>query len=538
MINLLGLSNIKPAKTIQNNNISALGYAKLGQKPDVFVRSNAVSCPISFTGKANRLKEYKKLTDDLSQTAQTAQASLDHQLATEGWSGKTADAISIIWNSKNRAVLVQADIGTYKDNVSALNQSIKSDSFNDKFKEIFEVEYDHSNIVRYGKKAKQFETALTLDCIAKYTDEKLSENIKTFNKLSGKLGDLNENKTNPYAVTGSVPYYNHYTSKEEIFENMENSLVEVLGDKKVLDKVLSANGLDPEKASKEDKYKVYGYLSNVIVETSKNSAQKSLKGQSLSQIKEDCDKSYEKAFGTKNDIIARVDKYNASQKAGAACVKFVTNVVLNTLGPGAVWASCVYSAGKSVAMDIADAKTKKVDNDIDYKLVGVNAVLSGISGIVNRIIVNEYAGGVASKILGGKTTSNSIGSALKNFVVKEIISKEGVKLPAYAVEELTDSVVKTMTGLKKSDNGIGLTQEELVSSMSVVSEAMTYLAVAKNSGKLENMSQNEMVSLLNDHITASMKDDKEFNSWLNKNKSTFNQLLNQLVKNELPKVSC
>lgn len=170
-------------------------------------------------------------------------------------------------------------------------------------------------------------------------------------------------------------------------------------------------------------------------------------------------------------------------------------------------------------------------------MLGVNAVLSGISGIVNRFIVNEYAGDVASKILGGKTTSDSIGSALKNFVVKEIISKEGVKLPAYAVEELTESVVKTMTGLKKSDKGTGLTQEELANSMFVVSEAMTYLAVAKNSGKLENMNPNEMVSLLNDHITASMKDNIEFNSWLNRNKSAFNQLLKQLVQNELPKVS-
>lgn len=537
MINFLGLNVIKPAQTIQNNSNIAFDYSKLGQKPDSFERSHFTTSPISFTGKSNRLKEYKELTQDLNQTAQTAQSSLDKQLATEGWSGKTADAISVLWNSKNRAKLVQADIDTYKDQVSQLEGSIKEDKFSDKFKEFFDVEYNHSNIVKYNRKAEQFENAMTADCIARYTDEKLSKNIETFDKLSGNLQDLNEYKTNPYATTGSVPYYNHLTTKDEIFSNMENSLVEVLGDKKVLDKILSANGLNSGKTPKEDKYKLYGYLSKVIVDSSRASAQKSLNGRTLSQMKEETDKSYEKAFGTNNDIIARVDNYNASQKVGAACVKFVTNVVFNTLGPGKVWASCIYSAGKSIAFDVADAKTKDVDNDVNLKLVGVNAVLSGIGGIVNRMIVNEYAGPVATKILGGNVKADGVGSMLKNFVVKEIISKEGVKVPAYLVEEITDSVVKKMTGLKKSDNGVGLSQEELASSMSVVAEAMTYLAVAKNNDALKNMSEKEMVSLVNEHITNLMKDDKNFNMWLNKNKAQYQQMLTQLVKNELPKIT-
>ncbi len=479
MINLIGLkSAIKPAK-IQYNSDDGFRFAKSIQKPDVFVRSSATTCPINFTGKSNRLKEYKKVTQDLNQTAQTAQSSLDKQLATEGWSGKTADAISVLWNSKNRATLVQADIDKYKEEVTELDNSIKEDKFNDKFKEIFDVEFNHANIVRYKNKSKQFENALTADCIAKYTDQKLSENIKTYNKLSGKLQDLNEYKTNPYAVSGTMPYYNHFTTKDEIFENMENSLVEVLGDKKVLDKILSANGLAPEKTTKEDKYKIYGHLSNIIVQSSKTSAEKCLKGQTLSQIKEDCDKAYEKAFGTENDIIARVDKYNASQKAGSACVKFIANVVLNTLGPSSVLGSCIYSAGKSIAMDVADAKSKNTDRDLDLKSVAINAGLNGISGVINRIIVNEYAGDVASKILAGKASSNNIGTMLRDFVVKEIISKEGVKLPAYAVEEIASAVVNKMAGLSKTKDS-GLSQEELANSIANIIEETVNKSVEKN----------------------------------------------------------
>lgn len=531
MINLIGLKNVvKPAKT-QYNSINSFRYANIDQKPDTFERSDFAASPISFTGKSNRLKEYKKLTEDLNKTAQTAQDSLDKQLATEGWSGKTADAISILWNSKNRAVLVQADIDTYKNQVTELDASIKTDSFKDKFKEMFEVDYNPSNIVRYNKKSQQLETALTSSCIAKYTEEKLSKNIDIYNKNSGKLQDYTETRINPYAQTGSIPTYNHTTTKDEIFEKMENSLVEILGDKKVLDIILSSNGLDCEKASKEDKYKMYGYLSSFIVESSKATAQKSLKGQTLAQIKADSDKSYEKAFGTKNDIIKRVDKYNSSQKTGAACVEFVANVVLNTLGPGSVFGSCLYSAGKSIAFDIADTKTKTVDRDLDIKSIVVNAGLSGASGIVNRIIVIKYASDVATKILGGKTSFDNFGSKLVKFVVDEIISKEGVKLPAYGVEEIVKAVVKNMVGLKK-EKDTGFSQKDLENSMVIVAKAMTYLTSEKSSGKLDNKSQKEIVAQLNNHISTSMKNNNEFSTWLNKNNSSLQELLNQLVKIE------
>lgn len=536
MINLLGLKNVvKPTNISQNSSTQAFRFANFAQKPDCFERTNAVTSPINFTGKSNRLKEYKKLTSDLNTTAQNAQEALDKQLATEGWSGKTADAISVLWNSKNRAKFVQADINEYKSQVSELDASIKKDKFTDKFKEMFEVEYNHSNIAKYGRKAKQLEIALATDCIANYTDEKLSKNVQIFKKNTGELKDLNELKINTLAPSGSIPYYNHLTTKEEIFENMENSLVEVLGDKKILDKILSSNGLDSKKASNEDKYKMYGNLSSFILESSQASANSVLKGQTLAQVKEDYDKSYEKAFGTKNDIIKRVDKYNASQKAGAACIRFVSNVILNTLGPSSVLASCAYSAGKSVFFDIANTKTKDVDKDIDIKKLLVNAGLSGVSGIVNRIIVNEYAGEVASKILAGTTPSKNIGSMLRDFVVKEIISKEGVKLPAYGVEEVTNAVVYKMLGLESFDKTSALSPQELSTAMAVTAEAMTYLALAKDSGKMDKLSQKDMVGLLNDHIMKSMKNDEEFNTWLKKNNSTFQQMLNQLVKTDLPK---
>ena len=157
--------------------------------------------------------------------------------------------------------------------------------------------------------------------------------------------------------------------------------------------------------------------------------------------------------------------------------------------------------------------------------------MSGASGIVNRIIVIKYASDVATKILGGKTSFDNFGSKLVKFVVDEIISKEGVKLPAYGVEEIVKAVVKNMVGLKK-EKDTGFSQKDLENSMVIVAKAMTYLTSEKSSGKLDNKTQKEIVAQLNNHISTSMKNNNEFSTWLNKNKSSLQELLNQLVKIE------
>lgn len=380
MINLIGLNNIiKPAKTTQNN-FSGYRYAMKCLNADTFERSNHaenksnVTCPISFTGKSNRLKEYKKVTDALNQTAQNAQTALDGQLASDGWAGKVADSISVLWNSKNRATLVQADIDSYKEQVNSLENSIKNDKFNEAFKEMFDIEFNHANVVRYKKKSEQLTSAVSADTTAKIIESKLSDSLKTYNKLSGKLSDITERKYLPTVMTGSVLYYDQVTSKKDILVNMENSLADVLGDKKVLKSVLLAGGMDVEKANDGEKYKAYGFIANFLVESSKETAKECAKGQTLEQIKADYDKAYEKAYGTKNNIQNRVDKYCRSQEIGAAAVRGVTRsalAILTTLmnpptGIAKVAINSAMTFGIKVAVDGSDKLTNDIDNSIDF----------------------------------------------------------------------------------------------------------------------------------------------------------------------------
>ena len=392
MINLTGFNIIKSVKTIQQPQNTGFKYAMYNQKPDTFERTvkndnNVVTCPINFTGKSNRLKEYKKVTNTLSQTAENAQTALNGQIASDGWSGKVADAISILWNSQNRAKLVQADIDTYKEQVKDLDNSIKEDKFKDKFKETFGIEYNHANIARYNKQAQRFEAAVTSDCMAKVTEKKLSKDLNIFEKSSGNLQDYTERKFLPYAATGSIPFYEEKTSKKEVFDNMEKSLTEILGDKQILDSVLTAGGLDVEKASDEEKYKAYGFVGKFLLETSKETAKICAKGQSLEQIKKDYENAYVKAYGTKNDIQKRVDKYNRSQEIGAAVVRGVTrsaiSAAITLINPPAGFGKVVFNSaltfGVKVAVDGSDKLTNGIDNSVDFNAKAVQKMVRSAS---------------------------------------------------------------------------------------------------------------------------------------------------------------
>ena len=407
MFNLVSFNTIAPVKKAQNTQSNQnLLRGFYTQKADTFERSNSektTSCPISFTGKSGRLKEYKKVTDSLKLTAENAQTSLNGQLASDGWAGKVADSVSALWNSKNRAKLVQADIDSYKEQVNDLESSIKEDKFTGKFKEMFDVEYNHANIARYNKKAEQYKSAVSSEYMAKITEKKLSKDLERYNKLSGDLNDITERKVATNVSAGFTTSYNKTTSKDEIFSDMENSLVGMFGDKKVLDSILKSGGLDAEKATKEEKYKAYGFVANFLVETAKESAKKVSKGQSLQELREDYRTAYEKAYGNKNDIQKRVDDYNHSQEIGAAAVRGVTRSALMTaatlISPQATLAKLAFKSamtlGIKVAVDGSDKLTNGIDNSEDMnadavkklvKSASISAAESFVSGVVTPML--------------------------------------------------------------------------------------------------------------------------------------------------------
>lgn len=393
MINLSALNAVKSTKNVANAKSNGFRQSAFVQKPDTFERNSNVN----FTGSSNRIKQYEKTTEALKTIGNNAQLSLDGQLASEGWAGKVADTVSILWNSKNRAVLVQQDIDTYNQQIDELKESIKEKKFPEKFKEIFGIDYNGANIKKYNNTVKQFKVAVTTQAMSDMISKKLSDDLELFRASDGKLKDKVEKKVNPYAMTGSVPYFYHTTPKEKIFEDMENSLVSIVGSKESLNNTLKASGMDTEKMSMDEKYSAYGVMAEFLDETMKDMAKNVCKGKTLKELQKEYDDSYEHAYGHTNDIQERVDKYNRSQEIGAAAVRGATRSVLSALvlltAPEAGFAKIVAKSATTMGIKILVDGTDKLSSekedaldDKNFKKLVRSASISGAEKLASGFL--------------------------------------------------------------------------------------------------------------------------------------------------------
>ena len=377
-MNISTLNIFNPINPTQN--ILKQGFREnlYSQKPDTFTRTT----PLNFTG--NKTKNYNNVIKSLSLTNENALFSLNGQIAADGWSGKTADWISGAWRSKNRAHLVKADIDTQKTQIEELKQSIKENNFEGKFKEIFGIDYNQVAIDKYNKKAEEFKLAVTTKCIADITKEKLSKPLKEFRENNGELKDKTETRIMPMASAGMYPLYTVTTEKEKFLNNIKNSLIEVVGSEERLNKLIKKNGVNLKKATDEEKYKAYGSICDLLIETSKSTAEKCSGGKTLEELDTEYEETYQNAYGNKNNIQIRVDDYNRSQEIGAAAVRGVVRsgivaATVATAGVGsfvgglAVGASATFGA-KMIA-EISDKMTNDIDNNKDLSRENIHKML-------------------------------------------------------------------------------------------------------------------------------------------------------------------
>mgnify|MGYP007039204907 FL=1 len=541
MINLTPLNSFKSVKNTQNAQPQGLRYNSYVQKPDSFERT----CPVNFTGSSNRLKQYGKVTDTLIQTGENAQTSLNGQLASDGWAGRVADKISVLWNSKNRAHLVQADIDTYKSQMQGLKDSIKENKFKDKFKEVFGIEYVNSNVTKYSKKAKQFEKAVTTKCMADITKAKLSKDLEIYNKFDGELKDYKENSFNYYAPTGSIPCMVSTTPKETVFKNLENALIDTLGSKEILNDSLKTSGIDVENATIEGKYKCYGIIANYLVETSKETANKYCDGKSLEDLRKEYDDAYKLAYGNKNDIQKRVDKYNKSQEIGAAAVRGATRSAIMALtsvvAPETALAKILYNSvatfGIKIAVDGSDKLTNQIDNSIDMnpkaikKLVRSSAISaadkfasSGLKAIIpainttsevldffldqgKEVLIDTTVGLTSERLKQGKWLTNQIvprmviSTVFRNLGADSELAKQLLKITKGSINQAIKKETRDYEVVKQFVNGTKVALNE-----GFLKDNGTYGELKKLADKDPDKYEKLMVEVLQKYIEEQDKD--------------------------------
>ena len=420
-----------PNMKIQDRPIkSGFRQSNFVQKPDTFERNTNVT----FTGKSNRIKQYTKTAETLLDAGKNAQLSLNGQLASEGWAGRVADTVSALWASNNRAHLVQEDIENYNTQIADLKNSINNGNFKEKFKETFGVEYNQSNIRNFEKTAKHFNMAITTKSVSDIVSAKLEDDITIYDENKGELKDLVKRVPNYFANTGSVPYFDKTTKKEDILKNMEDDLVSIVGSKETLESTLKASGMDTEKMSDQERYNAYGLMTKFLIETTKQTSINLSKGKNIKELKKEYDDAYVKAYGTKNHIQERVDKYNRSQIIGAAAVRGATRSALGALvmltAPEAGFAKLVAKSaatmGIKILVDSSDKATAKSDDIFDSKAFKKIVRSASISGGERMAI--GLVGSMLPEVSTGLDVLDEVLSQTKDVAIDTSLGLVGEKL--------------------------------------------------------------------------------------------------------------
>lgn len=307
----------------------------------------------------------------------------------DGWAGKTADFVSGLWDSENRAHLVQADIDKMEAQVKKLEQAQQGNlinprtgkkmSFEDAYYDVFGIEFNKDNVISYSRAEEDYKLAATTQGIYQNYNNALDPALKKYNQNNGHLASSND------------------------LAELENSLKFILG-AEGLNKLFKDKGVDLKSISPEQKYKLLAEYSKELVSSAKTDSEKCRNGKSLDELKNRYERSYTAAFGVDNDLNRRVTDYVNSQETGAAITKGATVLgatVLTVATCGAASPLLVGSlatVGASMAVEVSDRLTNKIDNAKDlsgreiYQIVknalidgGIYAATAGLMKLVPKI---------------------------------------------------------------------------------------------------------------------------------------------------------
>lgn len=287
--------------------------------------------------------------------------SFNHQMKKDGWAADVADAVSYIWNNDlwsatgNTARQVRKDLATYHNQLDGLRTAYRQGDaqFKAKFKETFGVEYSQKN-------------------------------IETYNAKKQKLSQVSTAVATEKSVTARM---------DKLFKDGNTSAIQ-----KEMQSLLGLSNSDmaklKQKLQKEGKSLDMNYMRSLYSDIKKGLAEntkKALNGKTLQQYQSEMDSAYKKAFGTRNDIVERVENYNASQDTGAQVVKTTTKIVGSAViavasggSASGLLIAAVGSAALSFGVDASDMMSDGVTHTGgEYLEAGKDAVIDGAGQLIS-----------------------------------------------------------------------------------------------------------------------------------------------------------
>ncbi len=290
-----------------------------------------------------------------------AVTSFNNQMQKDGWAADVADAVSYIWNNDwwsatgNTARQVRQDLATYHNQLEGLRTAYRQGDaqFKAKFKETFGVEYSQQNVEAYNAKKQ-------------------------------KLADVSTAVATEKSVTARM---------DKLFQDGNASAVQ-----KEIQGLLGLSNQDmaklKQKLQSEGKSLDMNYMRSLYSDIKKGLAantKKALGGKTLQQYQNEMNSAYKHAFGDRNDIVERVENYNASQDTGAAVVKTTTKIVGSAVIAVATGGSAsgllLAAVGSSVLSFTVDATDMMSDgmthSGSEYLTAGKNAAIDGAGQLIS-----------------------------------------------------------------------------------------------------------------------------------------------------------
>ena len=332
-----------------------------------------------------------------------AQESFNSQMDKDGWAADFADAFAHIWNNDlwettgNTASMVRRDLTSYKNQITELDAARKNGNFEAKFKETFGVEYSQEKVKNYNQKREKYVEVASLAAALRTLSACENEIDIGYRREAQRRVDLGSTEGamhypdgTPFTKAGEIESYDETATKKRYLEDLLN---------------LEKGALKDVESSEINT--MFSDLKSKL----KAQYEKASGGKSLNEYQKEMQEAYEGAYGTENDIMARVEQYNMSQEAGGAAVKsvakiagaiVVTVVSAGTASPALVGA--IGAAGVSFAVDATDMMSNNVDNSAaEYLLAARDAVIDGAS---------QYFGGQASELIRAANFSRPVRYAL------------------------------------------------------------------------------------------------------------------------------
>lgn len=397
----------------------------------------------------------------------SAITSFNNQMKKDGWAGDVADGISKLWNNcfwnatGNTASMVRDDLRKYRAQTASLKESIVTQDFPAKFKQIYGIDYNEQNIKAFNATEKKVKNVATAITTAKAVQSAFELPLKQYNENFGLYRDHVEVLHGP---TGTIE---KKVPKEMLLKGLKSKVEEMVGGQKGVEQIAKQSNINLSKLSDADKYKFYGKIAQQLVEASKNAEKKALNGKSFAYYERQYDAAYAKAFGNKNNIQKRVAKYNMSQEVGTAAVKAGAQTIIVVGSTVAIAASggtatplvvAGISGAASVAIDVTDKATNGIKGDVKKSMPGILK-----SGLTDAVFT--YAGGNIAKGITGvvkptteigttvvKATANGLGAATEG-TIKDVVTggTSNVSLKTFAIRALIASTLGNVKLVTNND---------------------------------------------------------------------------------------